>query len=211
MNHYDTEKVILTDCDGVLLNWEYAFKAFMTSKGYRPVNPDMRIEYGVQHLYNLGDDEKDELIREFNSSAAMAFLPPLRDAIQYVQKLHKEEGYIFHCITSMSKNRDAQRLRKMNLRKIFGNTVFEEFVFLDTGADKDRVLEPYRDSGLFWIEDKLENAVLGKRMGLESIIVEHAHNMIRSNIPRNDPMWDEAKDIPRYGKWKQIYNHIVGE
>lgn len=206
----DSERLILTDCDGVLLNWEYAFKIFMKNKGYKVTNTDARLEYGVQHLYNLTKEEKDQLVREFNGSAAMGFLPPLRDAIQYVKKLHREEGYVFHCITSMSKDKNAQALRKMNLRKLFGKTVFEEFIFLDCGADKDEVLEEYRGTGHLWIEDKLENAVVGKRVGLESILMEHGHNMIRSNVPRTDPIWEEAEDIQRFSKWKAIYNHVVG-
>jgi len=208
--HYDTEKLILVDCDGVLLNWEFAFKIFMNKKGYKVVNPDLKLEYGVQHLYAISNEEKDRLIHEFNDSSAMGFLPPLRDAVQYVQKLHREEGYMFHVITSMSDDRNAQKLRKMNLRKAFGKDVWDGFTFLACGADKDEVLKEWADTGLYWVEDKLENAVEGKRVGLEPILMEHAHNMIRSNIPRTDPIWQEAEEIPRFGKWKGIYNHIVG-
>lgn len=207
----DTERVILTDCDGVLLNWEYAFKVWMRNRGYEIKHPHLKTEYGIQHIYELEYDEKERLIHEFNASAAMGFLPPLRDAIEYVQKLHREEGYVFHCITSMSKDKHAQKLRKENLRKVFGKTVFEEFIFLDCGADKDEVLAEYKDSGLIWVEDKLENAVEGKRQGLDSVLMEHSHNMIRSNVPRTDPIWDEAVDIPRFQKWKGIYNYVVGE
>ena len=31
-------KVILTDCDGVLMNWEYAFNVWMQSHGYEMVD-----------------------------------------------------------------------------------------------------------------------------------------------------------------------------
>lgn len=207
----DTDRVILTDADGVLLNWEYAFKVWMANKGYPIVNPHLKYEYGIQYLYDLSNDVKESLIREFNASAAMGFLPPLRDSIQYVQKLHREEGYVFHCITAMSNDKHAQKLRKDNLRKIYGKTVFEEFLFLDCGADKDKVLSQYKNSGLLWIEDKLENAVEGKRQGLDSVLMEHSHNMIRSNVSRDDPIWKEAMDIPRFQKWKGIYNYVVGE
>jgi len=210
MTHYDADKLILVDCDGVLLNWEYAFKIFMKKKGYTVVNTDMRFEYGVQHQYNISKETKQELVLEFNDSAAMGFLPPLRDAVQYIQKLHREEGFMFHVITSMSDDRNAQTLRKQNLRKVFGNSMWDGFTFLACGADKDEILKPYTDSGLLWVEDKMENAVAGKRVGLEPILIEHGHNMIRSNVPRSDPIWEEAEDIPRFGKWKSVYNHVVG-
>jgi hypothetical protein len=87
----------------------------------------------------------------------------------------------------------------MNLEKLFGETVFEEIVCLGTGADKDEALEPYRDSGYYWLEDKAENAEVGKAMGLQSILVEHGHNM------------NHDSDIPIVKDWKAIYNIIVGQ
>ena len=33
-------KVILTDCDGVILDWEYSFKKWMTRHGYVVVKDD---------------------------------------------------------------------------------------------------------------------------------------------------------------------------
>ena len=76
----------------------------------------------------------------------------------YVKRLHEEHGYVFHCITSLSKDENAQELRRMNLKKLFGKTAFDKFIFLDTGADKDEALLPYKDSGLWWIEDKIDNS-----------------------------------------------------
>ena len=100
-------------------------------------------------------------------------------------------------ITSLTKDEHAQQLRIQNTKKLFGETAFTKFIFEDTGADKDDVLEPYRDSGLIWIEDKLVNAQLGDRLGLESILVEHAHNM-------------NNKQFPTFATWKDIYEYIAG-
>jgi hypothetical protein len=131
----------------------------------------------------------------------MGFLPALRDAMYYVKRLHEEHGYVFRCITSMSLDPNAYKLRKMNLEKLFGKTAFEELVCLDTGAEKDAALEPYRDSGLYWIEDKLENAVLGLDLGLKSILMEHGFNM-HDDIPEG---------MTKVVNWKEIYEHITGE
>ena len=79
----------------------------------------------------------------------------------YIKRLHEEHGYCFHCITSLSEDDNAGKLRKMNLRKLFGKTAFEKFVILDTGANKDEALAEYKDTGLWWIEDKPENALAG--------------------------------------------------
>lgn len=190
-------KVILTDCDGVLMNWEYAFTVWMSQhfEDQEVVDPD---SYDVGTRYGLTKERKNELVRFFNESAAIGFLPPLRDAMYYVDLLHRKHGYTFHMITSLSKDESAQKLRIQNTRKLFGETAFTKFIFEDTGADKDDVLAPYADTGLIWIEDKLENAELGDRLGLESVVIEHAHNM-------------HNEDFPTFSKWKYLYEYITGE
>lgn len=208
-NLYDTDRIILTDCDGVCLNWEYAFHTWMQSNGYKQIDDSHLYDYDVLSCYGLKYEDSKHLFKTFNESAAMGFLPPLRDAAYYIDLLHRKHGYVFHCITSMSNNQNAQKLRISNLQKVFGGTVFEKFIFLDTGEDKERVLSEYKDSGLLWIEDKLENAVIGQRLGLQSILMEHGHNMIRSHKPKDDPMWIEARTIPRYSTWKEIYEVIT--
>jgi hypothetical protein len=189
------DKLILTDVDGVLLNWEYAFNIWMQRHGYK-LGKNAN-SYDMGERYDLTDKKKRELVKFFNESAAIGYLPPLRDAIYYVRKLHEKQGYVFHVLTALSNDHQAQELRRQNLQKLFGETVFEKFVYCDTGADKDEILEPYCGSGLLWIEDKVENAELGLELGLDSILIEHGHNMLTTGIPL-------MKD------WKDVYEYVVG-
>ena len=189
-------KVILTDCDGVILDWLYAFDQWMARHGYTVVEEgqyDMDLKYGMERT------EAKRLIRMFNESAAIRKLPPLRDAIKYVRKLHEEHGYIFHAITSLSKDQYACHLRTKNLRELFGDTAFEKYVYLDTGADKDDELIKYEGTGCWWIEDKPENAECGIKFGLNSLLIDHDFNQYYTG------------DIPRVKNWKQIYNIITGD
>jgi hypothetical protein len=190
------DKLILTDVDGVLLNWEYAFNIWMQRHGYK-LGKNAN-SYDMGERYDLTNKKKRELVKFFNESAAIGYLPPLRDAIHYVRKLHEQHGYVFHVLTALSDDHQAQELRRQNLQKLFGETVFEKFIYCDTGADKDEILEPYYGSGLLWIEDKVENAKLGLELGLESILIEHGHNM-------------HTADIPLMKSWKDVYSYVVGE
>jgi hypothetical protein len=193
------EKIILTDADGVLLDWEWAFHVWMSERGYA-TKPNRKHSYYLHDQYeNLDQYEAKKLIRLFNESAAIGFLPALRDAAYYVKRLHEEHGFKFHCITSLSRDQNAQRLRTMNTQKIFGENTFEKFIYLDTGADKDEVLLEYKNSRLYWIEDKPENADVGHQLGLKSILMEHGHNM------------HHACEYPVVQNWKQIYTIITGE
>jgi FMN phosphatase YigB (HAD superfamily) len=192
-------KVILTDADGVLLDWEYAFDIWMQEHGFQKQEGGQLI-YNIGRRYGIDPEQGKKLIKIFNESASVGFLPALRDSMYYVKRLHEEHGYVFHCITSLSKNENAQKLRTMNLQKLFGKTAFEKFIYLDTGADKDEVLEHYRDTGCWWIEDKIDNCRAGLNVGLRPLLVEHGHNMDF-----------EHTEIPRVKNWKEIYELIVGQ
>jgi hypothetical protein len=89
----------------------------------------------------------------------------------------------------------------MNLEKLFGKTAFEQVICLDTGADKDEILAMYQNSNLYWVEDKIENAICGKKFGLRSILIEHGFNM-NEEIPEG---------IQKVVNWKEIYEIITGE
>lgn len=189
-------KIILTDADGVLLDWEYAFAVWMEEHGFSK-KEGHQFEYDIGRRYGIDHEQGKKLIKLFNESAAIGFLPPLRDAMYYVKRLHEEHGYVFHCITSLSTDVNAKKLREMNLKKLFGKTAFDRVICLATGADKNHALEEYANSGLWWIEDKPENADVGHDMGLKSILVEHGHNM------HHKCSYPVVKD------WKEIYSIIT--
>ena len=195
-NQYNPSQLILVDADGVLLNWEYAFDVWMAEHGFEQ-QPGTQFVYRVGDRYGIPRDQGKKLTRMFNESAAIGFLPPLRDAMYYVKRLHEEHGYVFHCITSLSSDINAQRLREMNLKKLFGETAFERIVCLETGADKNAALEPYRDSGCWWFEDKIENAEVGLNLGLRSVLMEHGHNM------------NHECPYPIVKNWREIYELIT--
>jgi FMN phosphatase YigB (HAD superfamily) len=190
------DKVIITDADGVLVDWFHSFSRWMTKRGYRIMEPDA---YQIDKVYGIIRDQGKRLVREFNESADIAFLTPHLDAIKYVKKLHEEHGYVFHVVTSQSDNINAQNLRIQNLKNLFGETVFEEFTILDTGADKDEALLKYKDTGCWWVEDKPENAEVGVELGLEGILMEHNHNKDYLHA-----------DIKTAKNWKEVYDIITG-
>ena len=194
---HNPQSLILVDADGVILDWEYAFSVWMEQHGFVKTEGSQFI-YDIGKRYGIDHEQGRKLIKIFNESAAIGFLPPLRDAMYYVKRLHEEHGYVFHCITSLSLDANAGKLREMNLRKLFGKTAFEKITCLETGADKNDALEPYRDSGCWWVEDKPENAEVGHKLGLRSILVEHGHNMNHVN-----------EQIPVVKNWREIYAIIT--
>src|SRR6056300_305171 len=190
----------MTDADGVLLNWEYAFCTWMEQHGYTQIEKGNQY-YDIGERFGITKQEAKAKVKIFNESAAIGFLPALRDAMFYVKRLHEEHGYVFHCITSLSTDPNAGKLREMNLQKLFGKTAFEKVVCLDTGADKDEILVTYNGTNYYWVEDKLENAIVGKEFGLRPILMEHGHNM-HETVPEG---------ITKVLNWKEIYDIVTGE
>lgn len=189
------DRTILTDCDGVLLDWEWAFAIWMQERGYVQ-RPNAKDYYKIHEQFDdLTWPEAKKFTKLFNESAAIGFLPPLRDSVYWMKRLNEELGYRFICITSLSTDVNAQKLRRMNLEKYYGD-VFDDVVCLETGSDKHEALEPYRGTGLWWIEDKPENADLGYNYGLNSILIEHGHNMHHNCA------------YPIVKNWKEIFSII---
>lgn len=192
----DPRKIVLVDCDGVLVDWETKFHAWMLRHGYQ-AREDHETFYKVSDRYHdLDKQESGRLTRYFNESAAIRFMPALRDSVYWVKRLNWKMGYRFHVITSLSSDPDAQALRRQNLEDLYGD-VFDRVWCLDTGSDKDEALEQYRDSGCWWVEDKPENALAGLECGLRPILMAHGHNQ--------DFQHDH---VPLAHNWQQIYDII---
>lgn len=189
------DKLILTDCDGVLLDWEYHFDKWMLLNDYKIWNAN---SYNVAKKYDIPRELGKTLVKVFNESAEIGWLSPLNDSIKYVKKLHEEHGYTFHCITSLSTNKYAKKLREQNLNNLFGSAI-EQVICLPCGARKDKFLKQhYNNIECYWIEDKIENAKDGIDAGLNSILYAHNHNS------------EYIGNIPRLNSWKEIYQHISG-
>ena len=190
-----SEKLILVDCDGVLLDWKYSFWKWMMARGHEPVADG---EYDIAKTFWLEKLKAQGLVEHFNTSAAMGWLSPFRDAVKYVKKLHEDHGYVFHCITSLSTDYYAGKLREKNLESIFGKRVFERVVCLPCGGDKDEALAEYANTDCVWVEDKPENAVVGANLGLNAMLIHHNHN---------DGF--EHPFVTNVANWKEIYELIV--
>ena len=190
-------KKILTDCDGVLLDWETPFHEWMRARQYNQVRAD---SYHIHAMYDhLAQDEAKRLVKEFNDSAWISSLPIFRDADYGISKLF-DHGYRFDVITSLSLDPYAKKLRRINLDEQLGGDAFDELICLDTGADKDDALEKYNGTGYWWIEDKPENCDTGLKFGLRPILIDHPHNQ-----------WYTNPDVVRVKTWKEVCEVILGE
>ena len=188
------DRKIIVDCDGVLLDWAYAFDVWMYEQGYERLNNtdeyyDQSLRYGIDR--RIANNQ----VKKFNESGCVGFIPAYRDAVEYVNKLY-HRGWRFEVISCLDKDKYAQKLRAKNLRHLFGDV----FDFIDCSLDftvgKEQYLfDKYDGTGYYWIEDSVNHAISGAKVGLNSIIMDHPYNQ----------EWEGL----RVKSWKEVYQIIT--
>ena len=188
-----SNRIILTDVDGVLLEWEFHFTKWMVSRGYK-LKENFKSEYDMQKRFADHNVDIKSKIREFNRSAWMGTQNPMPESQTWVKLLHAE-GWTFIPISSQTSDIPAQELRKSRLEELFGEHVFYNFHILDTGSAKDDVLAEFHGTGLWWVEDKWTNAIAGLKYNLKPLFIDHDYNR-KYKHPK----------IRRVKNWEHIHN-----
>ena len=62
-------KKIITDCDGVLLDWAFAFDVWMREQGYFRL-PNTDHHFSQAKRYGIPENEALEKVHEFNQTGA---------------------------------------------------------------------------------------------------------------------------------------------
>ncbi len=192
----DSDKKIIADCDGVLLDWCYAFDVWMCEHGYKKTKHSSTY-YEQSIRYGISESESNRLIKKFNESGCVGFIPAYKDSVEYVNKLHLN-GWTFEVISCLDKDKYSQKLRENNLIHLFGNV----FDFIDCSLDyrlgkKKYLLDRYNNKKYFWIEDSVSHAKSGEEVGLTSVIMDHEYNK-------------EWKGL-RVKNWKEVYQLIEND
>jgi len=191
------QRLILTDCDGTILDWNKAFEEFMYKKGY-PKVPDTDQDYSIVVRHNVSAQQTNEFINEFNESSLIETLEPFADSVEYIKKL-SDKGFKFIAITSVGNLPQIHQYRTQNLKKLFGD-VFNEIHCLALNTYKEDVLTKWADKAYFWIEDHKNQAEAGHRVGLKSILINHPYNVDYTN--------NSFTKVSCKTPWEEIYKIV---
>lgn len=192
------EKIILTDADGVLLNWNDSFDKFAESEGF-PRLPNTCSEYSISTRHGVSHHQGQELVKKFNESWRIENLAPFKDSVEYVTRL-AQDGFRFVVVTSISDHPDAAERRRTNLINTFGD-VFIDVQCLAQGASKHAALSKWSDSGYFWIEDHMRQAEAGHEVGLKTVLIRHPYNQHYST--------DLFPVVSYETPWQEIYQLVT--
>jgi len=184
-------KKIVTDCDGVLLDWAFAFDVWMREQGYfRLPNTDHYFDQSKR--YGIPEKEALEQVHMFNQTGALGFIPAFKDSVEYVTKL-ANEGWRFDVITMIGKDKYAHRLREINLKHLFGDVFDNIHCSGDFTKPKKQTLEElYKGEKFIWVEDRVDYAKDGDEVGLTTYIMDWPYN--REYKGRRVKSWKELYD-----------------
>ncbi len=187
-------KLILTDIDGVVLQWGKTFGHYIKEMGLVPDTHIIRPAYKVEKILNISREEAFTLIYEFHHSKYFTDLVPYADAFMYINHLAKE-GYRFIAITACGKanNKIIYDNRYKNLNKYFHN-IFEDLHIMPLGESKAECLSKYKNA--YWIEDSLKNAITGLEFGHFTFFINREEDLRDQG---SHPM------ITEFSSWKEIY------
>ena len=194
------DKIILTDADGCLVDWNSGFNKFMDKRGM-PQLPDTDDKYLLSLRHGISSSLATELVKEFNEGPQIEDLEPFADSVKYTQKL-ADLGFRFIVVTSISDAPQAKVFRTKNLTSIFGD-IFDEINCIEMGASKAHILKNWQDTGYFWIEDHMRQAEAGYEAGLRTVLISHPYNSHYKT--------DLFPTVSYTSPWEEIYNMVCTE
>ena len=187
---------IITDCDGVLLDWCFAFDVWMSEQGYLRL-PDTDQYFDQTRRYGINEREAIDCVQRFNESGSVGYLPAYRDSVEYVSRL-ADLGYRFEVISSLHIDQYAQHLRKRNLVHLFGDVFDYINCSLDFTRGKKYILEQrYASTGYYWLEDNVTHAQAGADVGMRACIFDHPYN--------------QNCNLPRVRNWREFYQLVTND
>jgi hypothetical protein len=183
-------KLILTDLDETVLNWQEPFEVWIRKyTNYFPKGSIVDCR-NLEQWLNVSYEESHKLIAEFNRTLYFGALDPVLEAEKYIPMLYKE-GFRFIGITAVDNDYWTQHTRRKNLEFLFPKA-FIGIHCNGIGEPKDACLKLYRPT--WWVEDKMRHAKVGAELGHKSFLMDY-----HFNENEHHPL------VKRVKSWKDIY------
>lgn len=166
-------KTLVTDCDGVLLNWLSGIPKFLAEQGLDSRHLADRLEGNqfvpIEEIF-MSETLEQALSRMsgYQSSHWLKQLPAMEPGAEVIVERLSDE-YEIIVVTSFSEDKEAQRNREENLQLRYGSSI-SDLICLPFSANKTDVLKDLaksRDVRL-WIDDQIKHVHHGINAGIES-------------------------------------------
>ena len=190
-------KSILTDCDGVLLNWCTAFHDWMNGFGLF-IKDDK--EYSMAKAYGISEEDAEKYLNLACCSEMMKRLRPFSEEDVGVIQDFVKKGWRISVLTATIDHPVIHNYRKENLINVFGENVFDQIICSDFSGKKIKHLKDLKSEYSYWVEDKVTNYKDGKSLGYKSFLMHR---------PWNKHLIKKSKYV--VNNWKEIYDILMKE
>lgn len=187
---------LLLDCDGVLLDWLGGFIRFAEHVLKKKLDPNGPSDFNLSGWLGVSQEKMLGLIDAFNSGEDGYFgeLQPLPGAVEALQAAHAQ-GRILSIITACANTPSVIAQREQNLVNVFGK-IFGDIHAVGMKESKSTLLKSY--DNVIWIEDKMENAVMGAEIGHPTYLIRASHNAkYDGNVSHDLMTWVDGWDCIR--------------
>lgn len=193
---------IITDIDGVLLDWNNGFDVWLKNvkhiKGKHDCAPTT---YGMQDKYNLTDKQILTLINEFNSTEDFGHLQGIRDAVDVVPNIISDEQFDWFWISCfLPVNGSNQLVRERRNRNIY--TSFNRYIpgiCLELRESKINSLMTFDANNSIFVEDSLHHAQDSAECGFKTFLIDYPYNQSEKPL---------SSKIIRVKTWAEIRDHL---
>ena len=190
----EKNNLIVTDVDGVLLDYMDSFIAWAKVEHGWEIDPDHPHDsYDMSSWFKGGKTTKEfvELITEYNSEGRV--IPPIEGSVKALNRLY-EDGHRIIALTSFGGYTGSQEFRREYLKVLFGD-IFDDTIILPLGACKKDKLKEL--SPKYFVEDCLAYAEQGSALGIKTFLVRTTYNA-------------GGEDIIYVNNWNEIL-YIISE
>lgn len=167
-----TKPLILTDIDGVVLQWVSRLPEFLASKGYdtteaQAVYDEDRWTTMEELMGDVDTETATALFNEYCSSDYLKNLDAYKDSVAIINEM--KQHFDFVAITAIGLKPINKTNRVANLEALFPGA-FSEVHCVDFGASKEKVLARYAGKNpLFYIDDGNKHVREAMNVGINGI------------------------------------------
>lgn len=185
---------LLTDVDGVLLDWATAFRKWAAEQ-LGPLPPSDVTDPNYAHQWiGMSFEEGHQFIQRFQHSEHLRDIPAYQDALEQLPALQRA-GYRIIAISGCGTNPTTVDNRWHNLRTVFGD-IFSDFIPLFYLQTKKDALARYARG--VWVEDAPYHALSGHELGHRTFFMHRNLHPVPDNAPY-EPVTD----------WHCVFNRLV--
>jgi hypothetical protein len=180
---------LLTDVDGVLLNFMPTFETWVRGLGIAPVFRQGRT---IAEYFNISEDQASQMVEAFVHDERMEYLEAFPAALEVLPRLY-EAGWRFVAVTAIPTEPEIIARRRRNLERVFG-LPFEAVHCVGYDGDKTNILGAYRPT--VWVEDNIGHAAVGATLGHRSFLIDpRAEHLVPEGVQRVTGWWEIEQSI----------------